>query len=219
MRPILHLAALALLAPALAVLPAAAAQVLYKWVDADGKTQYSDKPPKGFKGEVLRMESDEQPPPAEPYKAPRPAAQRAGDASPPEDENARKRRELRRKLEGAVASARVKLAAAKAALDSAGAPQDDERQIIQQRVERDRPVPGDGSATTGGMFGMGGMMGGPQRSNCSTVKTDDGRVVTMCPTPVPNDAYYERIRKLEDDVKAAEEELAEAQRAYRRGAD
>lgn len=40
-----------------------------------------------------------------------------------------------------------------------------------------------------------------------------------CPTRVPNDAYYERQKKLEEELKAAEEELAEAERAYRRGTD
>ena len=133
--------------------------------------------------------------------------------------SAGQKREERRKLEASVSAARIKLEAAKAALDAGGAPQDDERQVVQQRVETGRPAPGPGSASTGGMLGMGGMLGGAPRSNCTTVKGADGRVVTTCPTQVPNDAYYDRIRKLEDDVRAAEEGLEAAQRAYRRGVD
>ena len=54
------LAAMAALSIALAC-GEAAAQVLYKWMDADGKTQYSDRPPKNFAGPVTRLEADEQP--------------------------------------------------------------------------------------------------------------------------------------------------------------
>lgn len=195
------------------------AQVLYKWVDADGKTQYSDKPPKSFKGEVTRIDADEQPAAAAPYRPPASNAKRGEESGPIAPDVAAERRELRRKLTADVANAREKLATAKAALDAASAPQDDERQVVQQRVEKGRPAPGSGSATTGGMLGMGGMLGGAPRSNCTTAKSADGRVVTTCPTQVPNDAYYERVRKLEDDVRAAEEELDAAQRAYRRGVD
>jgi hypothetical protein len=193
----------------------AGAQVLYKWVDADGKTQYSDKPPKNFTGTVTRMEPDEQPAAAPAYRAP---ARIPDEAATPQRDMAATRRELRRKLGENVALARANLESAKAALEGA-VPQDDERQVIQQRVEKDRPVPGAGSASTGGMFGSGGMMGGPQRSNCKTVKDASGRTVTTCPTSVPNDAYYERAKKLEEAVKAAEEALEAAEQAYRRGAD
>jgi hypothetical protein len=50
----------------------ALAQTLYKWIDKDGKVQYTDKPPVNFKGEVTRIEADAQPPPLKP--APKPAA-------------------------------------------------------------------------------------------------------------------------------------------------
>ena len=39
------------------------------------------------------------------------------------------------------------------------------------------------------------------------------------PTVVPSEAYYERVQKLEDDVRRAEEEVAAAEQAYRRGVD
>jgi hypothetical protein len=195
-----------------------AAQVLYKWVDASGKTQYSDKPPKDFKGELVRIDADEQPVPAEAYKPPRPALKPSAIPRA-EPDAASRRREVRGKLESAVASARARLAAARKARDAGEPPQDDERQVIQQRVERGNPAPGSGSMSTGGMLGMGGMLGGARRSNCTTVKSADGRVVTTCPTLVPNDAYYDRLSKLEDDVRAAEADLDKAEQAYRRGAD
>ena len=196
---------------------ALAGQALYKWTDADGKVQYSDKPPKSFKGEVVRIETDEQPATVAPYKAPSPAVKRADDSAGKDVAN--ERRALRKRLADDVANARAKLAAAQAALDGSSAPQDDERQIVQQRVEKNRAAPGPGSLSTGGMLGSGGMLGGAPRSNCTTTKNADGRIVTTCPTGVPNDAYYDRIRKLEDDVRVAAEELAAAERAYRRGAD
>jgi hypothetical protein len=200
----------------------AAAQVLYKWVDADGKTQYSDRPPKNFTGTVTRMEPDEQPP-AAPRFVPQKPGGKAADAAQetvaaPPDASA-KRRELRRKLEADVANARAKLDFAKAALEAASSPNDDERQVIQQKVEKGRPAPGAGSASTGGMMGSGGMHGGAPRSNCKTVKGSDGRTITTCPTAVPNDAYYDRVKQLEDAVKTAEEELSAAELAYRRGVD
>jgi Domain of unknown function (DUF4124) len=197
----------------------AAAQVLYKWVDADGKTQYSDRPPKDFKGTVTRIEPDEQPAPAAPYRAPGAGAKADGDGATQRPDPLIERRERERKLAAAVASARDKLAAAKLALDSAGGPQDDEHQVIQQRVDSTSATPGPGSATTGGMLGTSGVSGGTARSNCTSVKGADGRTVTTCPTIVPNDAFYDRMRKLEDEVRAAEENLAAAEQAYRRGAN
>ena len=49
----------AILAIAFAACGDAAAQALYKWVDNDGKTQYSDRPPKNYAGVVTRIEPDE----------------------------------------------------------------------------------------------------------------------------------------------------------------
>jgi hypothetical protein len=197
----------------------AAAQVLYKWIDADGKTQYSDRPPKDFKGTVSRIEPDEQPAPVAPYRAPGAGARAGGEGAAQLPDPLLERREQRRKLTAAVTTARDKLDAAKSALDAAGGPQDDEQQVVQQRVDSTSAKPGPGSATTGGMLGTSGASGGIPRSNCTSVKGADGRVVTTCPTIVPNDAFYDRMRKLEDDVRAAEEGLAAAEQAYRRGAD
>ena len=212
----------AILALALAVCCGeAVAQVLYKWVDIDGKTQYSDRPPKGFAGAVTRIEPDEQPAPV-PRGVPKAAgkpAERAEDAAAAPLDAAAQRRELRRTLEANVAAARLKLDNARAALEAAQTPSDDERQVIQQKLQKGRPAPGGGSATTGGMLGSGGMHGGVVRSNCRTVQGSDGKIVTTCPTMVPNDAYYDHVKGLEDAVKAAEEDLAAAEQAYRRGVD
>ena len=131
---------------------------------------------------------------------------------------AEKKRAERDKLEARVIAARERLAAAKAQLDSV-APGDDERQVIQQRVDQVNPVPGPGSSSTGGMFGMGAMNGMAPRSNCTTSKNAAGNNVVMCPTAIPNEAYYDRVKQLEDAVKAAEDELAAAETAYRRGVD
>jgi hypothetical protein len=169
---------------------------------------------------LTRIEPDENPPPAPPRAPYRPAAKALDDAKPQAQDSAATKREMRRKLEVAVETAREKLALAKRALEDVGSPQDEERQVIQQRVDRSHPAAGPGSASTGGMLGSGGMHGGAQqRSNCRTVKGSDGRAVTTCPTMVPNDAYYDRVKRLEDAVRAAEEELEAAEQAYRRGND
>ncbi len=205
---------IALLAIAVLAAPASDsyAQVLYKWIDDDGKTQYSDRPPKNFKGTVTRIEPDEQPPPVAPYRAAGPSAKQGEDGLVRLPDVAAERRDLRRKLAADVAAARERLATAKLAIEASSAPQDDEKQTIQRRTDQVSNLPGSGSAATGGGLAFG-------RSNCTTAKNAEGLPVTTCPTAIPNDAYYERIRKLEDDVRAAEEDLATAERAYRRGAD
>ena len=129
-----------------------------------------ERPPKNFAGPVMRIEPDDQPPPvarAIPKPVAKPAERGEEPAAAPQD-YAVQRRELRRKLEADVDAARLKLAGAKAALEAASTPGDDERQVIQQKVEKGKPAAGAGSATTGGMLGQGGMHGAPARSNCKT---------------------------------------------------
>lgn len=182
----------------------ASAQVLYKWIDADGKVQYSDQPPKGYKGPVTRIEPDvaatpappaarTPPPPAAPAKAPAPAQDVAG-----------KRRAVRTALEARLAAARDKVDAARRALADAPSPDTDERQVVQQQMK-------------GGQGGMHGLSA--KRSNCRPVVDKNGKAGVMCPALLPNDAYYERIAKLEAAVKEAEQELADAEEAWRRGVD
>lgn len=179
-----------------------AQQVLYKWTDDSGKTQYSDKPPNNFKGEVTRIDTDVNPPPV---VAPRNAESAKGEAAasdkPPADWLAQKRAK-RAELEANLAHARENLDNARKALAETSDPQPDEIQVIQNRIDR--------SGTNGAQVG---------RSNCRQITAQDGKLATVCPGVVPNPAYYERIQQLEEAVRKAEEELSAAELAYRRGAD
>jgi hypothetical protein len=186
------------------------AQVLYKWTDDTGRVQYSDKPPKNFKGEITRLEPDVQPATAPPWvppaAAPAPARPREPEAAPkaaPQD-LATKRRTTRDALALRLEHARENLAQARRALDEAGGPGPDEGQVVQQIQ----------TADAGGMHGLS-----VQRSNCSQVIGKDGKPAVMCPALVPNDFYYDRVSKLEEAVKRAEVELDAAEQAYRRGVD
>ena len=193
------------LAAALGAMPAAA-QVLYKWVDESGKTQYSDRPPKNFKGEVTRIETEVEkftlppsPPPAAPASS-APAAAPAKTVAPaPAEDLAAKRRATRARLEGQLAKAREKVDAAKKALAQAENPEPEDRQVIQQRAG-------------GGMHGM------TARSNCTVEGTGKNKVV-MCPTMVPTEEYRDKLARLEEDVRKAEDDLAAAEQAWRRGVD
>ena len=194
-------ASLALLV-ALAALPASA-QTLYKWIDDNGKTQYSDKPPTKFKGEVTRIEPDYEkstlPPDAVPRAQP-PAPEKAKDAPPPNDILAR-RRAVRAQLEARLSLARANVDAAKKALTDGESAEPDERQTVQQRQ------------AGGGMHGMTG------RSNCRVEVGADGRKGVMCPTSVPTTEFHERVARQEETLRKAEEELAAAEEAWRRGVD
>jgi hypothetical protein len=193
-------ASLALLV-ALAAVPAAA-QTLYKWTDANGKVQYSDRLPKGFTGEVTRIEIESDKTTLPPAAVPPAAAGKPADvASPPAEDIAAKRRATRARLEARLARARDSLDAAKKALSDSESPEPEERQIVQQR------------ATSGGMHGM------TARSNCSQEKDSNGNTIVMCPTAVPGPEYHERVAKLEEDLRRAEEELSAAEQAWRRGVD
>ena len=94
-------ASVALLLAAMLGASLAAGQVLYKWVDEQGKTQYSDRLPKGFKGEVTRIETEVEkatlPPAIPPAQAPA-AAPVTGKAAAADD-IAAKRRTTRARLE------------------------------------------------------------------------------------------------------------------------
>ena len=195
------------------------AQVLFKWMDAQGRVQYSDKPPKDFKGEVTRLESDVHPP-AIVRPLPQSKAAEAKDEKPASMND--KRRATRERLTAALETARAKRDAARKALDEAE-PAEDERQVIQQRVSKGgntkpQPIanrdPTQARPTGGGMHGMSA-----DRTNCREV-ISNGRKGVVCPTSVPGgEAYRERIRVLEEALAAAEEELTAAETAYRRGVD
>ncbi|MBC8023094.1 MAG: DUF4124 domain-containing protein [Burkholderiales bacterium] len=171
-------------------------RTLYRWTDGEGRTQYSDKPPTGFKGEVTRVEVDldTNTRPAALARPPAIPADVMRDVTPPD--MAKTRRDRREKLEAVVKQAQQKVAVAKAALDGGGDPKEDERQVIQRRFAK----------------AQAGM------SNCR-VSGEGGKTPVVCPAMIPNDQYYERVRGQEEALRKAEEELAEAETAYRRGVD
>jgi hypothetical protein len=176
-------------------------RTLYRWTDTEGRVQYSDKPPTGFKGEVARVEVEFEANSTAPAAAPRAplvAPEVLRDViAPPADIN-RTRRETRERLAAAVRDAERKVAGAKAALEGGEDRQDTENQVVQRRFAR--PQPG--------------------RSNCRPMIDANGKPAGFnCPAIVPNEEYYERMRGLEEALKKAEEELDAAQAAYRRGVD
>jgi uncharacterized protein DUF4124 len=192
------------LAAALAafVAPGAGAQALYKWTDADGKVQYSDKRPKDFKGPVTII-APEDPPAAPLPKAPAPAPAKEKAAAAPEQDITAKRRAVRAELWARLVAARDKLDVARKALADGANPQPEEQQVIQQQMK----------AGPGGMHGLS-----QARSNCRQVMKD-GKATTICPALLAKDSYYERMAGLEIAVRQAEEEVAEAEQAWRRGVD
>ena len=203
---------------------AAHAQVLYKWTDAQGKTQYSDQPPKNFTGVVTRIEPDI---PATPTAAPaKPPAAREAE-KPAEDtlvDRAARRRETRETLRANVERARARVEDARNALKEAqDVPGDDDRQIIQQRVSgrgnTGTPQNIPNTDTTQARISGGGMHGMSARSNCRNVRGSDGKVQAVCPTSVLRPEYFERLEKLEEALKMAEAELELAQEVYRRNVD
>jgi hypothetical protein len=202
------------------------AQVLYKWTDAQGKVQYSDQPPKNFDGPVTRIEPDT---PATPWFPPAASAAtpKAPSATPGHDgmmELATRKRESREALRANIERAQARVDAARKALDEAKAtPDEGERQVIQQRVATSgnfgtaQNVPNTdvprSRATAGGMHGMA------VRTNCRSATGADGKTATVCPTTVLRPEYFERIEKLEEALRVAEEDLAAAQRLYARNVD
>lgn len=188
---------------------AAHAQVLYKWTDENGRVQYSDKPPKNFKGLVEKLEP---PPPAQPAAVPAappptapstaPAAAPKAPAAPAEPVSiAAQRKATRERLQAGIDAAQARLDAAKKALAEVQ-PGEDERQVIQQFPAN---TPGSLPAS--------------KRSNCTTVAGANGKPAVRCAALIPNPAYYERVQSLEEEVRLAEQALAEAEGAYRRGVD
>jgi hypothetical protein len=184
----------------------AAQAVYYRWIDKDGKVQFADKPPVNFKGEVTKVMIDtpaDPPPKAAP--APRaPAKARAADEDEKTPDLNTRRRQQREALEARVRQARLNLEAAKKALSEGEGTTDDERQFVRQNFARDEKNP----AKTP-----------PPRGNCMADRASTGQAIWNCPRSIPKEAYFDRQQKLDDAVKKAEEELAEAERAYRRGVD
>jgi hypothetical protein len=208
---------------------AAQAADLYRWTDAGGGTHYGDKPPKGALN-VTRIDVDtasstmpsRPAAPATPAGAP---ARADGAAAPAPPDLLTQRRATRARLEANVATAQARLDLARKNLAEAAELQPDEQQVVQQRtdVAQPKPVADTGSSAADGALPQaahGGMMGMyPNRSNCTTSRVANGKAVVTCPTIIPNQAYLERVTALEDAVRKAEDDLAAAQTAYRRGVD
>jgi hypothetical protein len=192
-----------LLLASLALSTLALSQALYRWTDAQGRTHYGDRPPKDGIG-VTRIDTGPdtntvQAPlaPAAPKAQPVAAEVPAKDAGV--DRNTQ-RRDTRVRLRAALDRALENLDAAKKKLAAGDDMQEDERQTVQQRAGRPPVTP-------------------QARQNCRAEKDKNGKDVLMCPVTVPNDQYYDRQAKLEAAVLAAEEEVAAAETAYRRGVD
>ncbi len=178
-----------------ALLPVSlSAQTLYKLVDKAGKVSYADRVPKGFDGEVTPLAID----PAANANSPVRSAP-AKTEGLPRDHNS-ERREARTRLQLAFDRAAARLAAARKALADGAAPNEDEYQTIQQRFDA-RPD-----------------TAGP-RANCRRQSDANGRAIWVCPTIVPGEKYRDRQSALEDAVREAEAQLAEAETAFRKGTD
>jgi hypothetical protein len=204
-RALARVLATAFLACAFLIASPAGAQALYKWTDASGKVFYSDRPPpKEFKGAVERIERE--PPLAPPVTPSAPVippivVQGEKPAPVPSPDIAKQRRATRERLQAQVDAARVRVEAAKKALDEGRDPQVEDRRVIQQTIDGTTPA----SITL--------------RNNCKSGNDPNGKAVTVCPTTVLNDEYFARLEKLEEALKQAEDDLDVAQNAYRRGVD
>lgn len=189
---------LALVALALLAAPGWAAGPLYKLIDGKGRVTFTDTVPKDFDGQVIRLEVVTTPtvPPTPVPPAP--------SASPParvETFSGRRQQDLAA-LADRLEKARARVAAAQKAKDEGGRAAPQEMQVVQRRY----PPPKAGQPAP--------------FPNCATRKDPaSGSPVMICPAQVPGPAFYERQRKLDDDLVAAELELADAERAYRRGVD
>ncbi len=226
---------------ALAAWPAAA-ETLYKLTERDGSVTYANAIPHGFSGEVKRLDIDTRANVAS--GADRPADRLSANgamASAPPD-LLTQRRASRAALEANLERARDRLAQARAALDELLNPQGPEFQGVQRVTESDEPRPappappveverrpgfpqpapapgGDSGEAVQGRPGAGGMHGMAPLQNCRNVVTPGGATARVCGGAVPSAAYHERVAALEHEVRLAEEEVAAAETAYRRGVD
>jgi len=175
---------------------ASAQQVLYKLIAKDGRITYSDHAPKNFDGKVVRLEPDTESNQM-PFKRPTAVTpSTSGSSTYGADRTAN-----REGLAKALRSAQDKVDAARKAKAQGDEPGPDEMQVIQQRFA---PLKAGQS---------------PPRSNCRNATDSQGRPIMLCAAQVPGEAYYDRQKKLEAELDKALEELADAERAYRRGAD
>jgi hypothetical protein len=200
---------------ALCLAPLAQAKTLYKWTDAQGTVQYSDSAPKNFRGPVTVIDTRVSQTPVISIQ-PSPAAPIQSAAVAPAPDFLTQRRATRDALEARLNLARENLDKARAALET---PADADTgtgtggQVIQQPQYKDTPPVGQ-LGQQGGMHGMT-----QQRSNCRTVTGANGKASQVCGALVLNEDTINRRAQLEEQVKLAEQEVHDAEQAYRRGVD
>ncbi len=171
-------------------------QNVYKQVDKDGKTTYSDQ---RAAGKQLEIDND------------RNVTQSAKDKDSDGkkalsiEENVKQRRALRDTLRAAIEQAQAVLDAAREALAKGQEPREDEWQpTISYPDNAGKPN------AQGVITGRNGQV------VCTKAKGAD-RV--QCPAiQVPGEAFRDRLKALEDAVAKAEENLREAEQNYRRNA-
>ncbi len=170
-------------AASLLLATAASAQTLYKLIDRNGKVTYSESKPKEFDGQVIRLDID---PNANIATLPKPPAQAAGSAAA---RAAGAKTETIARLEGATQSPAEAARAAgvknQAIVRLEGAQERLGRAKAALQDARDNPRESD--------FERIGKVGGGSR-------------------PVPTDLYLQRVSKLEDEVRQAEEAVARAEK-------
>lgn len=172
------------------------AQVLYRYVDKDGRTVVSDRPP--AEGKFERIESD---PNTNVIQSPRRSSDQPGTAG---SQMARQRQQLRDSLRASVDDARKRLEEAKSALESGKDPREGEWRPVQVPPDNDGKPNANGQVTA-----LGGKVVCPIDPY--------GKPVCVSGNS-PNEAYFQRIEKLEADLRKAEEALKEAEQNYRRKA-
>jgi hypothetical protein len=111
------------------------------------------------------------------------------------------RRQSREEFDRKLRAAQARVEAARKAKEDGASPKPEEMQAIQRRY----PPLAQGQA--------------PPRPNCFPSVDPNGVASLICPLMVPQDAYFERLAKLDAELKSAEEELHAAEQAYRRGTD
>ena len=192
------------LAAAFAVALPAGAVTFYKWTDSDGKVHYGDTPPKAYAATAKRVEVDTTAVPAPPSRPLPDRVTREPARQPPAVDLLTQRRLTRERLEKSLEDARERLDLAKKALAETTGPQEGELQVAQGQ-----PLPAGSNVPPPQVGG---------NSNCRQIATPQGSRV-FCPHLVPNEQYYERLDKMQEDVRLAEEAVEAAERAYRRGVD
>ncbi len=213
------------------IVPPAMAETFYRWTGKDGVVHYGDAPPKDAR-DATRIEVD----PAT-TTIPAPVIREGvapGEGEPAVPDILEQRRSTRARLEANLAQARERLALARKALAEATGMADADQQYTRRQVDPksinpnqfdagaanpDAPPTTLGSDTTQSIPARGGMLGMAPRANCRKAINPKGEPVLICPTGVPNTGYYERVARLEEAVHRAEQAVAEAEVAYRRGVD